>query len=114
MKLLRTCALPLLSLAWTGLLLAQISSTSLRGTVTDPSGSVVSGATVVVQSTESNIKRTVVTNSLGEYQFQFLPPGTYVLSVAAQGFERYQQSSLQLLVNTPATANVRLRLGTTS
>src|SRR5579864_475691 len=114
MKLLRTCALLLLSLTCTGLLLAQISSTSLRGTVTDPSGSVVSGATVIVQSTESNIKRTVVTNSLGEYQFQFLPPGTYVLSVTAQGFERYQQSSLQLLVNTPATANVRLRLGTTS
>ena len=90
--------------------LAQ-STTSLRGTVTDPSGSVVSGATVVVSDSQSKVERTVQTGSEGQYQFQFLSPGTYTLTVIAAGFAHYQQSGMQLLVNTPATANVQLKIG---
>src|SRR5262249_28619046 len=84
---------------------------SLRGTVLDPSDSVVAQATVLLENTESNIKRQVNTSAQGDYQFAALPPGTYVLSVTAPGFERYRQTGLQLLVNTPATANVHLKLG---
>jgi len=93
---------------------SQTSSTSLRGTVTDPSGSVVQGATVILENKESNLSRTVTTGVQGDYQFPFLPPGTYSLLVTASGFERYQQSGLELLVNTPVTANVRLKLGKAS
>jgi hypothetical protein len=89
----------------------QISATSLRGTVTDPSGSAVAGATVVLSSAETKTERTATTGPEGEYQFLSLPPGTYVLSVTASGFSRQEQSGLQLLVNTPATANVRLKVG---
>jgi Carboxypeptidase regulatory-like domain len=96
---------------FTSLASAQTSSTSLRGTVTDPSGSVVSGATIVLENTESNTKRTATSGIQGDYQFLFLAPGTYSLRVTATGFEGYQQTGLQLLVNTPATANVRLKLG---
>jgi len=98
----------------TSLVFSQTSSTSLRGTVTDPSGSVVQGATVVLESAESNLRRTVTTGVQGDYQFLFISPGTYSLSITAMGFERYQQTGLQLLVNTPATANIRLQLGKTS
>jgi Carboxypeptidase regulatory-like domain len=98
----------------TSFVFSQTSSTSLRGTVTDPSGSVIQGATVVLENRESNVRRTVTTGVQGDYQFLFLSPGTYSLMVAAAGFERYQQTGLQLLVNTPATANVRLQLGKTS
>ena len=94
-----------------GFAFGQTSSTSLRGSVTDPSGSVVAGATVILENTESNTKRTATSGMQGDYQFLFVPPGTYVLSVTASGFERYEQSGLQLLVNTPATTNVRLKLG---
>jgi Carboxypeptidase regulatory-like domain len=90
---------------------SQTSSTSLRGTVTDPSGSVVQRATVILENKESNLSRTVTTGVEGDYQFPFLSPGVYSLLVTASGFERYQQSGLQLLVNTPVTANVRLKLG---
>lgn len=92
----------------------QISATSLRGTVTDPSGSAVSGATVVLASAETKTERTATTGPEGEYQFLSLPPGTYVLSVTASGFSRQEQSGLHLLVNTPATANVRLKIGQVS
>ena len=112
MKLRRRFAFLLtLSLGLTSFVFSQTSSTSLRGTVTDPSGSVVSGATVTLENTESNTKRTVITSIQGDYQFLFLPPGTYSLTVATAGFERYEQTGLQLLVNTPATANIRLKLG---
>ena len=89
----------------------QTSSTSLRGTVTDPTGGVIAGATVTLENTESNTRRTATTGTQGEYQFLFVPPGTYSLAVANTGFELYKQIGIQLLVNTPATANVRLKLG---
>src|SRR5258708_9140033 len=53
----------------------------------------------------------MVTGGQGEYKFVALPPGIYTLKVAVRGFTRYQQTSLQLLVNTPATANVQLKVG---
>ena len=89
----------------------QASSSSLQGTVTDPSGSAIPGATVVVTSSESTTERTVTTGAQGEYRFLAVPPGTYALSVTARGFAHYIQTGLELLVNTPATANIQLRVG---
>jgi hypothetical protein len=89
----------------------QASSSSLRGTVTDPSGSALPGATVVIANEESKTTRTETTGAVGDYTFLALPPGTYTLTVTAAGFTRYQQTGIQLLVNTPATANVRLKVG---
>jgi len=79
--------------------------------VTDPSGSVVQGATVVLANAESKTERTATTGVQGEYEFLFIPPGSYGLIVTREGFSRYEQTGLQLLVNTPATANVQLKLG---
>jgi hypothetical protein len=93
------------------LALPQTSTTSLRGTVTDPSGSVVAGATVVLTNAESKTERTATTGTEGGYQFLFVPPGTYTLGVTAQGFRKYEQTGIELLVSTPATANVQLKVG---
>jgi hypothetical protein len=87
------------------------ATTSVRGTVTDSSGGAVGGATVTITNSESRIERTVTTGSDGTYQFLLLPPGTYKLTVAAQGFQRHEETGLQLLVNTPATVNVQLKVG---
>ncbi len=87
------------------------ATTSVRGTVADPSGSVVAGATVVLANAESKTEREAKTGGQGEYQFLFVPPGTYALTVTAAGFQRYRQTDLELLVNTPATANVQLKVG---
>jgi len=88
------------------------ATTSLRGTVTDPGGAAISGASIVLASAESKTERSATTGDQGEYQFLFVPPGTYTLSVKAAGFRNYEQKGLALLVNTPATANVQLRVGT--
>ena len=87
------------------------ASTSLRGTITDPSGSTIAGAKIVVSNNESKVERTATTGEQGEYQFLFLPPGTYALVVTASGFQRYELSGVQLLVNTPATINAQLKVG---
>jgi hypothetical protein len=87
------------------------STTSLRGTITDPSGGTVAGAQVILANKESKTERTATTGAQGEYQFLLIPPGTYTLNVTAAGFRGYEQKGLELLVNTPATANVQLKVG---
>lgn len=87
------------------------ASTSLRGTITDPSGSTIPGAQVVLASSESKTERTATTGEQGEYQFLFVPPGTYTLTVTAKGFQRSHITAVQLLVNTPATLNAQLKVG---
>jgi len=99
------CALLLSSLAW------GQANTSLRGTITDPSGSTIAGASVVLSNNESKVERAATTGEQGEYQFLFLPPGTYTLIVTASGFQRYELTGVQLLVNTPATINTQLKVG---
>ena len=101
-------------LALSNVAFPQASSSSLRGTVTDPSGRALPGATIVIANPESKLTRTVTSGGLGDYQFVALPPGTYTLTVTATGFAHYEQTGVQLLVNTPATANVQLKVGATS
>jgi len=90
------------------------ATTSLRGTVTDPSGGAVSGATVTLTNAESKISRSATTTEDGAYQFTFLPPGTYSLKITATGFQTYERTGVALLVSTPATINAELKLGSTS
>jgi hypothetical protein len=87
------------------------ATTSLRGTVTDPTGSAIPGARVVIANSESKTERTATTGDQGGYQFLLLPPGTYRLTVTATGFQRYEITGVQLLVNTPATIDAQLKVG---
>jgi hypothetical protein len=100
-------------LAWSlqiGVSLAQ-SGMLLSGTVADQSGRVVQGALVDLCELSSNSHRTAVTGREGEYQFALISPGSYSLKVTAKGFKRYLDTGLQLTVNKPLTAFVRLQLG---
>lgn len=91
--------------------MGQGSSTSLQGTITDPTGSAVANASIVLSNAESKIERTATSDARGEYRLLALPPGDYKLSVNSPGFSPYIQTGLQLLVNTPATVNVQLKVG---
>ena len=87
------------------------ATTSLRGTVTDPSGAAIPNATVHLINTDTNLERTATTDSQGSYVFSQLPPGHYSVLVAAAGFSKYAQKGIELLVNTPATLNVTMKVG---
>jgi Carboxypeptidase regulatory-like domain len=113
-RIFRAFALLLFALLVGGRVVYAQATTSVRGTVTDPSGSAVVGANVLLANPESKTERSATTGAQGEYQFLLLQPGTYTLKVEATGFARYEQTGLQLLVNTPATANVQLKLGQTT
>ena len=90
---------------------AQIGTTSIRGTVTDKTGAVISGANVTLASPGLALQRTATTNETGQYEFVALPPGTYDLSFESKGFRKIEQKSIQLLVNNPTTLNVVLQVG---
>ncbi|HTU36211.1 MAG TPA: carboxypeptidase-like regulatory domain-containing protein [Candidatus Acidoferrum sp.] len=87
------------------------ATTSLRGTVTDPSGAAIPNATVTLSNTDTNIARTTTADTRGAYIFPDVLPGNYSLDVQASGFAKYHQTALKLLVNLPATANVSMKVG---
>src|SRR5262245_23752088 len=91
---------------------AQTGTTSLHGVVTDQSGAAISGARVMLDNAQQGLHREDITGTGGEYEFLALPPGVYVLDVEASGFRKFEQTNLQLLVNTPATSNVKMEIGT--
>ena len=93
---------------------AQTGTTSVRGTVIDKSGGAVVGAVVKLENKELGVERSTITDDTGAYEFLSLKPGAYELSVEAAGFHKYDQSNVQLLVNTPSTVNVTLQVGSTN
>ena len=99
-------------LAINAIVFAQSGTTSLRGTVTDPSQAAVSGARVTLANPERGFTRTVTTGDSGNYEFLQLQPGVYQLTVETPGFRKAEQKRVQLLVDTPATLNVKLEVGT--
>jgi hypothetical protein len=92
--------------------LAQTGTTSLSGAITDKTNAVIVGAKVTLSNSALGLHRSVDSSSTGEYQFLALPPGTYALTVEMTSFRKYEQTNIQLLVNTPATVNVKMEIGT--
>src|SRR6202167_3290952 len=92
----------------------QQITASIRGTVVDPSGAIVQGATVTAKQTETGLTRTAGTDHQGEYVLVELPIGHYQLEVQARGFQKYLQQGISLDVNQTATAGIQLRLGAES
>jgi hypothetical protein len=87
---------------------------SVRGTVKDPAGQVVSGANVTLTNEEKNFTRTQTTNQDGIYVFTAIPPETYKLSVEATGFKTSSASGVVVLVDTPTVRDVQLEIGAVS
>lgn len=103
----------LLTLACAGAF-AQAGTSSVRGTVTDPQGNVVAGASVTLTNTETNAARTQVTSDAGTYAFESIAPGTYRLDVEAQGFKKSVVRDVRALVAKPTEASVQLEVGALS
>ncbi len=66
---------------------AQTFRGTILGTVTDPSGAVVSGAKVTVRNTNTGLERTAQTSADGSYSIPELPIGTYAVTVNQAGFQ---------------------------
>jgi hypothetical protein len=93
---------------------AQTGTASLRGTVADETGAVIVGANVKISNSQTGFERSTTSGSTGQYEFLALPPSVYTLTVDKEGFRKYVHTSLQLLVNLPATQDVALQVGSTT
>ncbi|MDQ3743544.1 MAG: carboxypeptidase-like regulatory domain-containing protein [Acidobacteriota bacterium] len=88
------------------------SSTTVRGTVTDQQGNVVTGANVTLSNPETNFARTQTTNDSGAFVFDLIPPGTYRVEVEAKGFKKSVTTDVRALIAKPTEINVALEVGT--
>jgi len=101
----------ILSCFWSCALFAQTATSSLRGTVTDPQGSVIMGASVDLERAETGYHSAHTTDKSGAYEFLQVPPGTYTLTVQSSGF-RKQVATVPLLVDQPSTLNMTMTVAT--
>ncbi len=93
---------------------AQNYAGSVRGTVTDPSGAAVAGATVTLRNVGNNETLTATTTATGAYSFAAVNVGTYELKVKAASFKEVVAKSVEVHVSTPTEVNAQLSLGAAS
>jgi hypothetical protein len=88
-----------------------INYASIRGRVIDPSGGIVSGATVTARQTDTNLNSTATTDQDGRFRFAYLRPGAYQVTVRAPGFADATRL-LTLTVGAAADMAISLSLAT--
>lgn len=93
---------------------AQVTSGSLTGVVTDPSGAVVPGVKVELTDVNKGYDYNTTTDAVGRYVLTNLLPSTYKLTVAAGGFKTYIRDGITLDVGTRISADVKLEIGATA
>ncbi|MCI0421464.1 MAG: TonB-dependent receptor [Acidobacteria bacterium] len=89
----------------------QATQSTILGTVTDPSGAVVTGATVTVKNEGTNIERTIVADANGDYRVAGLETGSYQVSVSAAGFKKFVQTKVVLNASQIKRVDTKLELG---
>ena len=83
----------------------------VQGRVTDPTDSVVPGATVTLVNTSTNVQTVQQTNEAGIYRFAGVDPGPYSLTVQASGFNRFVQQNITILSQGDITVDASLKAG---
>ncbi len=91
-----------------GPVLAQSTTGSIQGVITDNQDAVIPGATVTVRHVETNTARTLMTETNGGYRFLNMPVGEYELTVELPGFSKYLRSGVTLSLNQDAVVDVQL------
>ena len=90
----------------------QAANSTLTGTITDPNGAVVSGASISATQKSTGVKRETVSNEDGLYVLSNMSPGDYELRVEAKGFTtRVSKTAVSLKVGQTVTLNVPLEIG---
>ena len=92
--------------------LAQIGGGgSIQGTVTDPGGSIVPGATVTVTNVATGVETSKQTNEAGVYVIAALLPGEYKVVVSLKGFQTLIQEKVIVDALSTVTVNLELKVG---
>jgi hypothetical protein len=90
---------------------SQEVTAAIVGTVTDPSGAPITGATVMVTDVDRGTQLAATTNDAGAYNVARIPVGNYQLKVSAQGFQTAVHSAFTLVLNQTARIDVPMKVG---
>ena len=93
---------------------SQEVTASITGTISDPTGAAVPGATVTATSQERGVTYNAVTNETGLYRITQLPVGSYALKVEKSGFAMASYPPFVLTLNQVARIDVAMKVGQTS
>ncbi len=92
--------------------IAQSSSSSVNGIITDPVGAVAPGAKVILKNVDTNVERTTVSNRGGDYFFSSVPPAQGCFN--APSFQRETINVFEVAVAQAVTINASLKVGDVS
>jgi hypothetical protein len=92
-------------------LFAQSDNTNVSGTITDPSGSAVPKAKVVITNQANDLNRETTTNESGNYSIPTVPPGMYTLTAEATGFKKFETRDNKEDPSVPANISAQLSVG---
>jgi Carboxypeptidase regulatory-like domain len=90
---------------------AQVTTATIVGAITDPSGAILPGAQVTARNVDTGLTRTVISGESGAYRLEFLPVGNYVLEVTANGLQKTTRGGIVLQVNDTVRVDVSLTVG---
>jgi hypothetical protein len=89
----------------------QETTAGIQGTIKDPQGAVIPGASVEVTSPSLIGKKSAVTDAGGYYRIEQLPPGVYSVTVNAPGFAPQTQNGMQLNTGALPSINFSMQIG---
>jgi outer membrane receptor protein involved in Fe transport len=114
MRRLRNCLAVVFFLLGTVWASAQVTTGTISGTITDPSGAVLPNVKVEVLNEGTGVSRTVATDAAGRYSAPMLPVGNYKVSGSIEGFQTELRSGIVLTVGREATIDMRMQVGAVS
>lgn len=103
----------ILAAVFASALWAQINTATISGTVTDPSGAAIPGATITVENPATGLRRQVTTNGAGLFSVPQLQPGTYHVTISHEGFQKAENPDVTVVIEQVANLGVTLQVGAT-
>jgi outer membrane receptor protein involved in Fe transport len=115
MKLKMVLRMALVAVAFAGAITTMRGQSAvdgaIGGTVEDKTGSVISGAKIVIRSNGTNAEQTVVSDAAGSFRAIHLQPGEYTVTVSAPGFQTFRATALTVSVGSLSDPQARLSIG---